>query len=179
VGFGELQVGLGGLLGWIYGFWGFLSFFGFDPVLFGALFDVFWGLRSVLVGFLLVTMVKKCKLWVLENIRKVYGDFRDGFMVFGFSSVFWVWSCSFLGCFWRVLTSPLGFRWVLVSCKYKWEWIVCFGEDQVSFGSFSWEFLSFCCFFFWFSSCLGCFWRVLASLLCCSWVLVGHHSEKV
>ena len=39
--------------------------FGFDPVLFGALFDVFWGLRSVLVGFMLVIMVKNCKLWFL------------------------------------------------------------------------------------------------------------------
>ena len=55
--------------------WVFSFVFGFDPllvwvdpVLFGALFDAFWGLRFVLVGFLLVIMVKKCKLWVLENI---------------------------------------------------------------------------------------------------------------
>jgi len=27
----------------------------------------------------------------------------------------------------------VGFHWVLVSRKYKWEWIVGFGEDQVSF----------------------------------------------
>ena len=65
---------------WLFG----ISFsFGGDPVLFGALFDVFWGLRWVLVGFLLFTMVKKCKLWVLENIRKVYGDFWGGSMAFG------------------------------------------------------------------------------------------------
>ena len=45
-----------------------LSFvFGGDPVLFGAIFDVLCGLRLVLVGFMLVVMVKKCKLWVLEN----------------------------------------------------------------------------------------------------------------
>ena len=50
---------------------GFSSVFWVDPGFFGALFDVFCGLRCVLVGFLLVTMVKKCKLWVLENIRKV------------------------------------------------------------------------------------------------------------
>ena len=30
-------------------------------------FDVCWGLRCVLVGFLLVIMVKNCKLWVLKN----------------------------------------------------------------------------------------------------------------
>ena len=48
---------------------GFSSVFWVDPVLFGALFDVFWGLRCVLVGFMLVFMVKKCKLWVLESIR--------------------------------------------------------------------------------------------------------------
>ena len=47
---------------------GFSFVFGFDPVLFGALFDVFWGLRCVLVGFMLVVMVRKCELWVLENI---------------------------------------------------------------------------------------------------------------
>ena len=47
---------------------GFSSVFWVDPFLFGALFDVFWGLRLVLVGFMLVVMVKKCKLWVLEKI---------------------------------------------------------------------------------------------------------------
>ena len=47
---------------------GFSSVFCVDPVLFGALFDVFWGLRCVLVGFMLVITVKKCKLWFLENI---------------------------------------------------------------------------------------------------------------
>ena len=44
----------------------------------------FLSFRCVLVGFLLVIMVKKCKLWVLENIRKVYGDFWGGSMAFGF-----------------------------------------------------------------------------------------------
>jgi len=47
---------------------GISSVFWVDPVLFGALFDAFWGLRFVLVGFMLVIMVKNCKLWVLENI---------------------------------------------------------------------------------------------------------------
>ena len=50
---------------WLFGF----SFvFGFDPVLVWGVFDVFWGLRCILVGFLLVIMLKKGKLWVLENI---------------------------------------------------------------------------------------------------------------
>jgi len=48
---------------------GFSSVFWVDPVLFGALFGVFWGLRFVLVGFMLVVMVRKSKLWFLENIR--------------------------------------------------------------------------------------------------------------
>jgi len=50
--------------------WLLLFFFRFwvDPVLFWAVFDVFWGLRLVLVGFMLVVMVKNCELWVLENI---------------------------------------------------------------------------------------------------------------
>ena len=46
---------------------GFSSVFWVDPVLFGAIFDMLCGLRLVLVGFMLVVMVKKCKLWVLEN----------------------------------------------------------------------------------------------------------------
>jgi len=48
-----------------------------------ALFYVFCGLRWVLVGFFLVIMVKNFKLWILENIRKVYGDFWGGSMAFG------------------------------------------------------------------------------------------------
>jgi len=47
----------------------FLSFWALILFLFWALFDVFWGLRCVLVGFLLVIIVRKCKLWVLENFR--------------------------------------------------------------------------------------------------------------
>jgi len=50
VGFGEHRVGLGGLLGWIYGFWGFSFVFGFDPVLVWGVFDVFWGVRWVLLS---------------------------------------------------------------------------------------------------------------------------------
>jgi len=50
-------------------FLGFSSVFWVGPVLFGAIFDVLCGLRLVLVGFMLVVMVRKCKLWVLENFR--------------------------------------------------------------------------------------------------------------
>jgi len=57
------------LLGWIYGFWGISFSFGGDPFLFMAIFVVFWGLCWDLVGFFLVVMVRKCKLWVMENIR--------------------------------------------------------------------------------------------------------------
>ena len=65
MGFGEDQVSFGGFRG------NFLVFvvFSSDSVLVWGVFDVFWGLRCVLVGFLLVIMVKKCKLWVWENIR--------------------------------------------------------------------------------------------------------------
>jgi len=48
---------------------GFFFRFGGDPVLVWGVFDVFWGVRWVSVGFLLVIMVKKCILWVLENFR--------------------------------------------------------------------------------------------------------------
>ena len=53
VGFGEHRVGLGGFLGWIYGFWRFLSFLGFILFLFGVFltcFVVSVGFRWVLVG---------------------------------------------------------------------------------------------------------------------------------
>ena len=43
--------------------------FSSDAVFVCGVFDVFWGLRCVLVGFLLVIMVKKRKFWVLENFR--------------------------------------------------------------------------------------------------------------
>ena len=56
--------------------------FGDDPVLFGALFDVFWGLRWVLVGFMLVIMVKNCKLWVFGEHQVGLGCFCGGSLVF-------------------------------------------------------------------------------------------------
>ena len=68
MGFGEHRVGLGGLLGWIYGFWGFLSFLGLILFLFGVFICV---LVSPLgfVRFSLVVKVKGSGLWVLEKIR--------------------------------------------------------------------------------------------------------------
>ena len=68
MGFGEHRVGLGGLLGWIYGFWGFLSFLGLILFLFGVFICV---LVSPLgfVRFSFVVKVKGCGLWVLEKIR--------------------------------------------------------------------------------------------------------------
>jgi len=41
---------------------GFFFRFWVDPVLVWGVFDVFCGLRCVLVGFFLVVMVKNCKL---------------------------------------------------------------------------------------------------------------------
>ena len=46
----------------------FVGFFFLCSFVWGV-FDMFWGLRCVLVGFMLVLMVSNCKLWVLENIR--------------------------------------------------------------------------------------------------------------
>ena len=50
-----------------------------------ALFDVFWGLRCVLVGFMLVVMVRKCKLWLLA-FSFVFGF--DPVLVWGVFDVF-------------------------------------------------------------------------------------------
>ena len=50
MGFGDLRVGLGGLLG-VYLWLLFFSFvFGGGPVLVWAVCDVFWGLRLVSLG---------------------------------------------------------------------------------------------------------------------------------
>ena len=68
-GFRRTSGRLRGTLGMDSCYLGFSSVFGVDPVLFGALFDVFCGLRCVLVGFELVIVLEKCKLWFLENIR--------------------------------------------------------------------------------------------------------------
>jgi len=65
----------------------------------------------------------------------------------GFSFVFGLILFLF-GVFLTCFGVSVGFCCVLVFRKVNWEWIVGFGEDQVSFGWFSWEFLSFCCFFF-------------------------------
>ena len=68
MGFGEHRVGLGGLLGWIYGFCVFLSFLGLILFLFGVFICV---LVSPLgfVRFSLVVKLKGSGLWVLEKIR--------------------------------------------------------------------------------------------------------------
>ena len=68
MGFGEHQVGLGGLLGWVYGFWVFLSFLGLILFLFGVFltcFGVSFGFRCVFRAHRL----EKFKLWFLENFR--------------------------------------------------------------------------------------------------------------
>ena len=56
MGFGEDQLSFG----WFS--WEFLSFcfISSDSVLDWGVFDVFWGLRCVLVGFLLVIVLEKC-----------------------------------------------------------------------------------------------------------------------
>ena len=43
--------------------------FSSDAVLVWGVFYVFWAIRCVLVGFELVILLEKCKLWFLENIR--------------------------------------------------------------------------------------------------------------
>jgi len=62
-------VGLGGLLGWIYGFWGFSFVFGFDPVLVWCVSDVFFWSPLGFVGFSLVVNISGSGLCVLEKIR--------------------------------------------------------------------------------------------------------------
>ena len=78
---------------------GFSSVIWVDPVLFGALYDVFWGLRFVLVGFLLVIMVKKRNFLGFGELRVGLGGLLwwiYGFWVF---LSFWGLILLFLGLF--------------------------------------------------------------------------------
>ena len=65
MGFGEHQVCLGGLLGWIFGFWVFLSFLSLILFLFEVFLCVLWS-PLCFVGFSLVVKVNGSGLWVLE-----------------------------------------------------------------------------------------------------------------
>ena len=87
---------------------GFSSVFWVDPVLFGALFDVFWVLRWVFVGFSLFVNINGSGLWVLEKIRRVSYRFRGNFLVsvvfssdsvlvWGVFDVFWGLRCVLVG----------------------------------------------------------------------------------
>jgi len=68
VGFGEHQVGLGGLLGWIFGFWGFLSFLSLILFFFEVFLRALWSPLGFFV-FSSVVKVNGSGLWVLEKIR--------------------------------------------------------------------------------------------------------------
>ena len=48
---------------------GFSLILGDHPVLVWGVFDGFWGLHWVSLGFSVVIMLKKCILFVLENFR--------------------------------------------------------------------------------------------------------------
>jgi len=67
---------------------------------------------------------------------------------FGFSCFFFALFLFFWGLFLTCFVVSVVFNWVHVCHKGKGDRIVGFGEDQVSFGWFSCELLSFCCFFF-------------------------------
>jgi len=89
-----------------------------------------------LLGFSFVFGVGPVLVWAVFDVFWGLRLFSLGLILFLFE--------EFLTCF----GVSVVFRCVLVGRKDKWEWIVGFGEDQVSFGWFSWELLSFCCFFF-------------------------------
>ena len=71
MGFGEHQVGLGGLLGWIFGFWGFLSFLCLILFFFEVILRVLWSPLCFVV-FSLVVKLNGKGLWVLRRS----GEFR-------------------------------------------------------------------------------------------------------
>jgi len=92
----------------------FFSILGVDPVLFVAIFDVFLGLRCVLVRFMLVVMVRRviCGFWrTAGRFKGTFGGgdlWRLGFsFVFGFNPV----------PFWGVFDVFCGVRWVLLGSR--------------------------------------------------------------
>ena len=94
---------------------GFFFRFWVDPVLVWGVFDVFWGVRWVSVGFLLVIMVKNinCGFW------RTLGRFRGTFGV-----DLWLLSFSFVLGFdpvlvWGVFDMFCGVRWVLLSSRWS------------------------------------------------------------
>jgi len=114
VGFGELRVGLGGLLRWIYGFWGISFSFGDDPVLFKALFDVFWCLHWVSLGFPWSSCWKivNCGFW--RTSGRLRGTLGMDLWLLGFSFVFGfdpVLAWGVFDVFWVL-------RWVLLSSRW-------------------------------------------------------------
>ena len=65
---------------WLLGF-SFVS--GGDPVLVWHVFDVFWGLHWVSLGFPWSSCWKIVNCWFWRTSGRLRGDFRGGFMVFG------------------------------------------------------------------------------------------------
>ena len=107
--------------------------FSSDAVLVWGVFDVFLGLLWVSLGFPWSSGWKSvnCGFWRTSGrLRGTLGldSWYLGFLLFFGLILF------FLGLFLTCFGVSVGFRCVLVSRKYKWEWIVGFGEDQVTFG---------------------------------------------
>ena len=75
-----------------------------------------------------------CGFW--RKSGRFRGTFGVDLWLLGFSFVFGLILFLF-GVFLTCFGVSVGFRWVLFSRKYKWEWIVGFGDDQLSFGWFS------------------------------------------
>jgi len=69
---------------------------------------VFWGLRLVLVGFMLVIMVKNCKFGVLDNIGRFRGTFGVDLWLLVFSFV--SGGDPVLGVFLTCFGVSIGFR---------------------------------------------------------------------
>ena len=69
---------------------GFSFIFGFDPVLVWGVFDVFWGLRCVFVGFLLVIVLENVNYGFWRTSGWLRGTLGVDSWYLGFSSVFWV-----------------------------------------------------------------------------------------
>jgi len=123
---------------WLLGF-SFVS--GGDPVLVWGVFDVFWGVRWVSVGFLLVIIVKNINCGFWRTLGRFRGTFGVGLWLLAFSLIFGGDPALVWGVFdvvWGLLWVSLGFPWS--SC---WKSVNCgfwrtSGRLRVSLGMDSW-----------------------------------------
>ena len=93
---------------------GFSFVSGGDPVLVWGVFDVFWGLHWVSLGFPWSSCWKSVNCGFWKTSGRLRGTLGMDSWYLGFSSVFFVLILFFLGLFLTCFVVSFGFSWFLV-----------------------------------------------------------------